>query len=174
MAGHIVKHRPGHDLEKITVDRIAHCSGNTNREWGAWVSSCFDLCQLLCCADWMDVIEISALIHDLLKLFKRVAPFRLPRVVRRQVAGNDVWTCITEGPGGSADGPEVHAPAQVDTRIDHGLLAKVGVSASGVIEVWRTTRGVAAVAIRLSVDNEAAQSYQISLFFIELYGNRGD
>ena len=82
MVGHLRKHWPWHDLQTASVD------GSWNAVRGG--GSCGNGCTV-----WMEVIEICALPHDLLKLLKRVAPFRSPRLVRCQVAGNNVWTKIT-------------------------------------------------------------------------------
>lgn len=92
MIGHVVKHRPGHDLQKATIDRIAKGGGNANRECGVGIGSCLDLRQLSICADWMNVVEIRAISQDVLEFRKCVAAFWPPRLIRRQVAGDDEWT----------------------------------------------------------------------------------
>src|SRR5262249_35277233 len=75
----ILKSEPRHHLEKITVER---------RPNAAWVDG----------PSWtgrMQVIEIHAGSHDQEKLFKRVAPFRQPSIVRCQIAGDNVRRTIT-------------------------------------------------------------------------------
>jgi hypothetical protein len=126
----------------------------------------------------MDVIEIYTGPQDLLKLRKRVAPFRPPVLVRRQVARNNVrtkiitktWAIETRGERWT----EVRASSQVGGRVGfrRPLLQKVGVMACGVIEVWRPAGGVATIAVTLSVDNEATQSYQIPALSLQIQVDR--
>jgi hypothetical protein len=104
--------------------------------------TCFNLLQLYCCPDWMEVIEIDASPHDLLKLRESVAPFRPPSLVRCQVAGDDVWTWVHGRPGWSPHRAEVLAPSQVSSRVGFLRLLEVRVSDCGVIEVWRPAAGV--------------------------------
>src|SRR4029077_6609887 len=117
-------------------------------------------CQLVCCTNGMDVVEICAVSHDLLKLSKRVTALRPPILVRRQVSGNHVWTWVAVRPGWSPHWAEVRASSEVNGRVGFLRLAKVGGPAGGGMGVWGPAGGVAAVAVRLSVDNEAAQSHQ--------------
>src|SRR5579872_2066213 len=73
MVGHVVKHRPGHDLQKTAVH-------------GRWNAVGWRRSRQSRCTGWMKVIEICALAEDLLELLKRVAPFWPPGLIRRQVA----------------------------------------------------------------------------------------
>ena len=104
----------------------------------------------------MEFIKICAIPDDLLKLRKRVAPFRPPKLVRCQVAGDHVWTCVPGRTGWSPDWTEIGAPTQVDGRIDKRPLAKVGVSACGEIEVGRTAASVTTIAIARAIDDIAS------------------
>jgi hypothetical protein len=78
---HVRECRPRHDLEEIAVYRIASRSGNANR-----CLTGIDLRQLRGCTSRMDVIEISAILHDLLKIRQGVTPFRFPGLVRGQIS----------------------------------------------------------------------------------------
>jgi hypothetical protein len=66
---------------------------------------------------------------------------------------------------------EVLAATQVHGRIDHRLLAKVGVSAWRVVKVRRATSGVATIAVAGSVDQIASKSHQNSVSAIEIQGD---
>jgi len=50
------------------------------------------------------MIEIEARPYDLLKFPERVTALRPPRLVRAQVAADDVWTCVSERSGGVPTG----------------------------------------------------------------------
>jgi len=119
----------------------------------------------------MEFIEIRAIPDDLLKLRQRVASFGPPKLVRCQVAGDDVWTCVSGRTGWSPGLTEIRAATQVDGWIDKRPLAKVGVSACGVIEVGRPTAGVAAIAITRAVDYITAQSNQRPVFPGQIQGD---
>ena len=134
MVGHLLKRRPGHDLEKITV----HWSGNAILDGPR------------CWTGWMQMIEIYASHYNFLKLRKRG---RLPAA---RLSGD--WT-------------EVLAPAQVDRGIDDLTLAKVAISACGVIDVWRFAAGVTTIAVRYYVDKIAPQSHQIPVLAGQIHRN---
>lgn len=121
----------------------------------------------------MEVIEIDPSPHDLLKLCERVASFRQPGLVRRQVAGDDVWTYVLPGLGWRHGWTEVLAPTQIDGRIGLLWLAEVGVSSCSVVEVWRPAAGVATIAVAHSVDDIAAQSHQIPVSSSEIQRDGG-
>src|ERR1043166_2250286 len=142
MVCHVLKHWPGHDLEKIAIHRSrnAVCRG-----W--WTRAR---------ARRMLMIKILACSHDRHELCKRVASFWPPSFVRCQVAGDNVRACILSGWQGYG-GTKVRAPTQVGSRIDLcRVLAKVRVSACGVVEVRRSPAGVASIAISYRVDQKAA------------------
>src|SRR5271154_3352271 len=104
----------------------------------------------------MEMVEIFASPDDLNEIRKRVAAFCPASLIRRQVTGNHVWPNIisircwriggwlrTRGEPANecARGygrTEVRPSAQISSRVDHLHLAKVGVTAIGVIEIWRT------------------------------------
>src|SRR5271156_2897623 len=96
MVGHALKHWPWHDLKKIPLDgrrNAVHRRGNRRRR----------------CTGWMEMVEIFASPHDHFKIRKRVAAFRPPGLVRRQVARNNVRTDIIPIDGAWAgDRTEVH------------------------------------------------------------------
>lgn len=99
----------------------------------------------------MDAIEINTGPQNLSELRKRVTPFRPPSLVRRQVARDDVgtkiasktWCIETRGQRWT----EVRTPFQIGRRVGLRGLAKVGVPSCGVVEVWRSTAGVATIAV---------------------------
>ena len=166
MVGHVVKYGPRHDLEKIAVHR-------------GWNAVCRRRSRQSRCTGWMEVIEIYASPQDLLKLQKRVAPFRPPSLIRRQVAGNNVWTNIlsifrwrigrwlrtrrkpTHGGTWGDSGKEVGPSSQISGGVGlrRPLVQKVRVPAVGVVEVWRPARSVATVAVTHSIDQKAAKSH---------------
>src|SRR5437879_728902 len=123
----------------------------------------------------MQVIHVHTGPNDLTKFRKRVAPFRPAGLVRCQVAGNDVWTW--------PEWTEVVAAAQIGRWIDldlarkgaHGWPEKVWVS--GRSELGRGAvfweERVATIAVRLCVDNVAAQSHQLPVFSIKIQSDRG-
>jgi hypothetical protein len=84
-----------------------------------------------------------------------MAAFRHPRLVRCQVAGDNVWTGVHHGPGWSPDWTEVLAATEVDGWVDLLSLDKVGVSSCGVIDVRWAATGVATIAIADGVDKVA-------------------
>src|SRR5579872_4090903 len=139
----------------------------------------------------MDIIEILASPKNLLKLAKRVSPFRTSVLIRRQVTGDDHRARIRKsccGIDGISAGrirdwhgairksphrgarrhceTEGCASRQVSSGIcfcSQRLIQKVRVPVVRVIEVWRAPSSVAAIAVTLSIDNEAAQSNQTAL-----------
>lgn len=80
----------------------------------------------------MEMIEIDARPHDLFKFPERVTALSPPRLVWRQVAADDVWTCVSGRPGRSSDRAEVLATTRVYSWIDHRSLAKVGICTRSV------------------------------------------
>src|SRR5580692_6409458 len=141
MVGHILHVRPGHDLEKISVD------GRRN-------AVCWRGSRQSRCTGWMDVVQVVAGPQDFLELSEGMAPFGPTGFVRRQVAGNYVRThiapivCWGIDTRYREDGrAEVRASSQISGRIGFHLLAKVRIPAIRVIEVWRATGGVTKVAI---------------------------
>src|SRR5438477_1320887 len=100
----------------------------------------------------MKLIQICASPEDLLKLCKRVAAFRPASPIWCQIARDHVWTCIPGRAGWCPDLTEVCTPSQVDGRIDNRALAKIGVSASSVIEVGRPAASMATIAVAYSID----------------------
>src|SRR5690348_18485344 len=86
----------------------------------------------------MDVVEVCAASQYLLELSKRVTAFRPSVLVRCQVSANDVWTCVPVRPGGSPNLTKGRTSRQISGRVGFLRLAKIGVSARGVVEVWRS------------------------------------
>src|SRR5271168_3728749 len=135
---HVVEVWPRHDLEKTSI-------------YGRWNAVCWSGSRRTCRASRMDVVQVDASVHDLQELFERMAPFRQPRFVRRQVARDNVgaeitsitWRIETRWKGWA----EVCASSQVGGWVDFLRLAKVRVPTRSVIEVGRAARGVTRVAI---------------------------
>ena len=108
MFSHALKIGPWHNLQKIPVEGLWHAARIKDPWW----------------TGWMQMIHIHASSHDLSELGKRVAPFRQPSFVRRQVAGDDMrsptaWRKIAE----------ISSSTQIGCRIDLLRLAKEWVSA---------------------------------------------
>src|SRR5712671_4994577 len=85
MFSHVLKIGPWHNLQKIPVEGLWHAARIKDPWW----------------TGWMQMIHIHASSHDQNELGKRVAPFRQPSFVRRQVAGDDMrsttaWRKIAE------------------------------------------------------------------------------
>src|SRR5579859_2058117 len=140
MVSHVVKNGPWHDLEKIAIERRGQACSVRSTGTGR-----------------MDVIEISAIPHDLNEFRKRVAAFRPTGSIRRQLARQDMRK--RTGPGKSS---EIPAPAQVRIRIDLGRLVKIGISTRG--EFGGGACAMAPIAVGLRVDDVAAESYQFPVF----------
>src|SRR5258707_13596531 len=99
----------------------------------------------------MRMIQIHASPNDLHKLSKRVASFRQPGFIWRQVARNNVrkiWPSYMK----------MVAATQVRRRINLCRLAKVGVSAPR--EFIGSTDAVQAIAVGHCAHNIAAESHQ--------------
>src|SRR5579864_4311164 len=82
MVGHVVKKRPGHDLELATVHRRR--DADAQRYIGVRVRL----------TSWVNLIEIGAVPQNFPELCKRASAFRTSILIRRQVAGNDDRTGI--------------------------------------------------------------------------------
>src|SRR5712692_610199 len=85
IVSHVLKIGPWHYLKKVTVERKRNAGWVDGTNW----------------TGWMQMIHIHASSHDQNELGKRVAPFRQPSFVRRQVAGDDMrsttaWRNIAE------------------------------------------------------------------------------
>src|SRR6266404_1269420 len=139
MIGHVLKRRPRHDLEKISV-----VPGGKSR---------------------VGVIHVHASPDDLLKFNKRVTSFRPAGPVWCQVAGYDLW--ITRPRGIAVYSEEARAPAQIGRWIDRLRLGKicarqefVRVLARDEIEIWGPAAIVATVAIARCVHYIAAEPDQ--------------
>jgi len=110
---HVRKRGPGHDLQKVTVRDIVVALARTRTENDGssgnanWRATILNFCQLICRTGGMDVVEIRAMPHDLLKLCKRVTAFGPPILVRRQISGDDEWASIPPRPGRRPDCAEV-------------------------------------------------------------------
>src|SRR5271165_2651472 len=148
MVRHVLKVRPRHDLEEISVDR----------RWNAvWRGGNRERCY----TGRMEVVQVDACPKDLLELLERVSPFRHPCFVWRQVAGDNVWTniisitwCIEAG--GEPDRSPRLLPGKWSGRSSSAGQCRV--SACGEIEVGRAARGVTKVAIRHGVDPNSCPS----------------
>ena len=108
MFSHVLKIGPWHNLQKIPVEGLWHAARIKDPWWTGWVQ----------------MIHIHASSHDQSEVGKRVAPFRQPSFVRRQVAGDDMrrttaWRKIAE----------ISSSTQIGCRIDLLRLAKEWVSA---------------------------------------------
>jgi len=126
----------------------------------------------------MDVVEIDSCANDLLKLRKSVAAFRPPRLVRRQVAGNNVRTEIGSitrviEPWGQG-WTEIRAATEVDSGIHNRTLSKVGIPVCGIIEVWGSAAGVATVAVANGVDEITSKADQVAVFSSEVQRHGSD
>ena len=120
----------------------------------------------------MGVIQIHTSPHNLDEFRECATALRYARLVRCQVARNDVQLCLRNG----GKRPKVSATAQVSHGIDHGCaiigwLQQVGV-AVGKHEFGSWTMAVATVAVAGHVDNIAAQSHQVSIFAGHVQRNR--
>ena len=111
----------------------------------------------------MDSIKIFARPHDLDKLLQRVISFgvsvRQSILVRRQVAGNDVGTSVAIRPDRRTNCSEIRSSAKINSRIEllGSLTQEIRIVSGGVLEIRRPARGVAPVAVSLSVHNVATQ-----------------
>src|SRR5713101_2144443 len=132
MIRHVLINGPWHYLETSPVERRREAAPGGGAGTGR-----------------MEVIHVHASPNDLNKFFKRVASFRQPSFIRRQVAGDDVGERTWPGKR-----TEIPAATQVGRRIDLLGLAKVGVSTRDKFSLW--AGAVAAIAISLCVDDIAA------------------
>src|SRR5271170_3279990 len=159
MVRHVVEVWPRHDLKKTSI-------------YGRWNAVCWGGSRRTCRAGRMDVVHVDAGSHDLFELFERVSPFRQPRFVRRQVAGDNVGAEITSITrrieAWRESWTEVCASSQVGGWVDFLRLAKVRVPTRSVIEVGRAARGVTRVAIGDGVHPVAAQSNQVDVFSLQI------
>ena len=133
VVGHVLIDGPRHDLEEIPVE---------------WRGDTFSVGSAG--AGRMHMVRIDTGANDGLELRKRIAAFRPPRFVGRQVAGNNVRERSRP-----RKRTEVSATTQIRLRIDdRRLLAEVRVATRDVFGCW--VRRVAAVAVALCVHNIAA------------------
>jgi hypothetical protein len=122
---HVRERGPGHDLQKVTVRDIVVALARTRTEnYGSsgnanWRATIQNFCQLICRTGGMDVVEIRAMPHDLLKLCERVTAFGPPILVRCQISSDDEWASIPARPGRRPNCAEVGASIQVDSRIEN-------------------------------------------------------
>jgi len=135
MIGHIAERRPRHDLEETAIEGSRQASSVRSARAGR-----------------MNVIEVSAIPDDLNKFGKRVAAFRLPSFIRRQITRDNVRKRTR-----TWESAEIHATAQIGVRIDLGRLTKVRIPTGG--KFGGGVVRVAPVAIGLRVDNETAKSH---------------
>ena len=111
----------------------------------------------------MRVVKVSTVAHNRKKFREGNAARRQTGLVGRQVTRDD----IRAGTGTSirdtaADGPEVLTAGQLGGRIDRDrVLIQVRIAAGFIFR--SRIGGVAAIAIRLGVHDEAAEAYQLAV-----------
>src|SRR5271155_179091 len=124
----------------------------------------------------MEVVHVDAGAHDFHELGERVAAFGPPRLVRRQVAGNNVWAkiftyCSNVKPWRKG-WAKIRASSQISGWVGFLPLAEVRVETRSEIEVRRTAGGVTKVAIVRGVYQIAAQPHKALVLSDQVERNR--
>src|SRR5262249_10747039 len=147
---HALERGPRHDLQQIAVEGEGDAAGIHGRTGAA--------------ARRMCVVEVDAGSHDLAELVEGVTTLWQSRFIGCEIAGDDFV-------GAGLKVAKVTAAAQIGCGIhllrsaEHRLEQK-WISSGG--ELHRRIGGVAAIAVRLSIDDIAAVPHEITILAFEV------